>query len=184
MLELALWPDGAFCPRCNGTENVRRRPGWQIGLHYCRSCHKQFTIKMGTIFERTHLPLNLWFQAVYLGTTGNFRINPGVLKWTLAVQEKPALLMIRRISLCMDGGKAMSPTERIASLPEDVGRIISNAIDGAARKPGYDQITRFRIIARALLCDESEARFRAVLKSVRPEKPVRQLLQDIEPECE
>jgi transposase-like protein len=67
-LETILWPDGPLCPRCKGQTRISKvgvetaRPG----LWRCGPCKRQFTVTIGTLFERSHVPMHLWFQAVYL----------------------------------------------------------------------------------------------------------------------
>jgi transposase-like protein len=60
-LEQLRWPDGFRCPRCGGTE------AWQMsrGLWLCRQCRRQTSVTVGTIFERSRLPLPLWFRAMW-----------------------------------------------------------------------------------------------------------------------
>ena len=57
-LEAVRWPVGPFCPHCGDTENTCKLTGksHRPGLHYCRSCRKQFTVTVGTLFERSHIP--------------------------------------------------------------------------------------------------------------------------------
>jgi transposase-like protein len=64
-LEAIRWPNGAFCPHCGEQENVHRMEGTsQVpGLHYCRSCHKKFSVTVGTVIERFHVPLHKWVGA-------------------------------------------------------------------------------------------------------------------------
>src|SRR5215510_7277824 len=67
-LEAIRWPDGPFCPHC-GSVNVRKVTGekHRPGLYACREkeCGGHFTVTVGTLFERSHIPLHVWFQAVF-----------------------------------------------------------------------------------------------------------------------
>ncbi len=65
-LEATLWPNGPVCPRCGGMDRITPVKGGRIGLYRCGPCNRQFTVKVGTVFESSHVPLNLWLQAVYL----------------------------------------------------------------------------------------------------------------------
>ena len=58
-----LWPHGPVCPYCQSKEitTLQRK-----NYHRCRDCDKVFTIRVGTIFERSHIPLHKWLYAMYL----------------------------------------------------------------------------------------------------------------------
>ena len=69
-LERLVWPSGPVCPHCGCTGRVRPLKGVKdkagherIGLKKCYACRKPFTVRMGTIFESSHVPLNIWLQA-------------------------------------------------------------------------------------------------------------------------
>ena len=72
-LEAIFWREGPVCPHCgcmgriaalNGVKDKKGRE--RLGLKKCYDCRKQFTVRVGAIFERSHLPLHVWFQAAYL----------------------------------------------------------------------------------------------------------------------
>ena len=67
-VEAHLWPNGPVCPFCGGTERIGRMNGktTRLGLHKCYPCQKPFTVRQGTIFESSHLPLRYWLQAIHL----------------------------------------------------------------------------------------------------------------------
>jgi transposase-like protein len=67
-VEARLWPNGPICPHCGEAERIGRLTGktTRLGLHKCYSCKKPFTVRMGTIFEDSHLPLHLWLQIIHL----------------------------------------------------------------------------------------------------------------------
>ncbi|MGA2894082.1 MAG: transposase, partial [Xanthobacteraceae bacterium] len=60
-VEARLWPNGPVCPHCTGTERIGRLEGktTRAGLHKCYACRKPFTVRIGTIFEDSHVPLHL-----------------------------------------------------------------------------------------------------------------------------
>jgi len=67
-LEKIVWPDGPACPHCGKKENtyeIRGRTA-RPGLRTCSKCRKQFTVKVGTILEKSHVPLHKWLQAAFL----------------------------------------------------------------------------------------------------------------------
>jgi transposase-like protein len=67
-VEARLWPNGPVCAHCGGTERIGRLNGktTRPGLYKCYACKKPFTVRMGTVFEDSHLPLNLWLQVIHL----------------------------------------------------------------------------------------------------------------------
>jgi transposase-like protein len=66
-LESLRWPDGPWCAHC-GSLNVKRLEGksYTPGALYCRDCRKKFTVAIGTLFERSHIPLHKWVLAFHL----------------------------------------------------------------------------------------------------------------------
>jgi transposase-like protein len=67
-VEAHLWPKGPVCPHCGETARIGRLAGktTRPGLRKCYACRKPFTVRIGTIFEDSHLPLRLWLQAIHL----------------------------------------------------------------------------------------------------------------------
>ena len=72
-VEARLWPNGPVCPRCKGTERITALKGksTRIGVRFCNACRKPFTVKVGTVFESSHIPLRLWLQAIALLCASN-----------------------------------------------------------------------------------------------------------------
>src|SRR5712664_3627956 len=62
-LEVRLWPSGAMCPACKTGKRITNRKG---DFYRCNACKLDFTIRTGTIFERSHVPLHKWLYAMYL----------------------------------------------------------------------------------------------------------------------
>jgi transposase-like protein len=67
-VESQLWPNGPVCPHCGETKRTGRLNGktTRLGLHKCYACRKPFTVRIGTIFEDSHLALHLWLQIIHL----------------------------------------------------------------------------------------------------------------------
>ena len=67
-VEAHLWPDGPVCPRCGGLDRITKLQGksTRIGTYKCKDCRKPFTVKVGTIFEDSHIPMRMWLQAIAL----------------------------------------------------------------------------------------------------------------------
>ncbi len=65
-VEERLWPNGPVCFHCKGGERVGKMAGktTRIGLYKCYACRKPFTVKMGTVFEASHVAMRMWLQAI------------------------------------------------------------------------------------------------------------------------
>lgn len=93
-LESRLWPDGAFCPVCKG-QNVTGRK--RKGFYRCNACKEDFTVRTGTIFERSHVPLHKWVYAMYLVVTARKGISSLQLAKEIGVTQKSAWFMLQRL---------------------------------------------------------------------------------------
>jgi transposase-like protein len=103
------WPHGVVCPRCHGSEKngqvyfLANRRLWK-----CRSCKKQFSAKVGTIFEDSPIKLEKWLPAVWLLANCKNGISSYELGRALGVTQKTAWFMLSRIRLMLQskwGGK-------------------------------------------------------------------------------
>jgi transposase-like protein len=103
-LEATLWPHGPVCPKCGGLDRITKVKGGRIGLYRCGPCKRQFTVKVGTVFESSHVALNLWLQAVYLMCSSKKGISSHQLMRILDVQYKTAWFMTHRIREAMKTG--------------------------------------------------------------------------------
>ncbi len=104
-LEATLWPHGPVCPKCGGMDRITAVKGGRMGLRRCGPCKRQFTVTVGTVFESSHVALNLWLQAVYLMCSSKKGISSHQLMRTLDVQYKTAWFMTHRIREAMATGK-------------------------------------------------------------------------------
>ena len=102
-LESINWPEGPFCPHCGEFENVHRLQGksHRPGLIQCNSCLKNFTVTVGTVFERSKIPLNKWMLATYLLASSKKGFSAHQLHRTLGVTYKTAWFMMHRIREAM-----------------------------------------------------------------------------------
>jgi transposase-like protein len=108
-VEAALWPNGPVCAHCGEAERVSRMGGkaTRKGLHKCYKCRKQFTVRQGTLFESSHLPLHVWLQAIYLIAGSKKGISSHQLARTLGLTVKTAWFLSHRIREAMrEGGLA------------------------------------------------------------------------------
>ena len=94
-LEGRLWPNGAVCPQCKSGESVVLRPK---GFYRCNACDKfTFTVRTGTIFGRSHIPLHKWIYAMYLVVTARKGISSMQLAKEIGVTQKSAWFMLSRL---------------------------------------------------------------------------------------
>ncbi|MFZ1467343.1 MAG: IS1595 family transposase [Paracoccaceae bacterium] len=102
-VEARIWADGRVCPHCGEAERTSKMDGksTRIGTYKCYSCRKPFTVKIGTIFEASHVPMNLWLQAIYLMCASKKGISSNQLHRTLGVTLKTAWFMSHRIREAM-----------------------------------------------------------------------------------
>ena len=105
-LERVIWGDEPVCPHCGGVDRitkVKANPAKRIrhGLNRCGDCKKQFTVKVGTVFEHMRLPLHKALQAVYLVTSSKKGISAHQLHRTLEITYKSAWFLLRRIREAM-----------------------------------------------------------------------------------
>ena len=103
-LEAILWPHGPVCPKCGGMDRITTVKGGRKGLRRCGPCKRQFTVTVGTVFESSHVALNLWLQAVYLMCSSKKGISSHQLMRTLDVTYKTAWFMTHRIREAMKSG--------------------------------------------------------------------------------
>jgi transposase-like protein len=107
-LESILWPEGPTCPHCGNTDSkrIKRLEGkaTRIGVHKCNECRKQFTVKVGTVFEAAHIPLHKMLQAVYLMSASKKGISAHQMHRTLEITYKSAWFLCHRIREAMRAG--------------------------------------------------------------------------------
>jgi transposase-like protein len=98
-LESLLWPDGPICPRCKGVNTATKLEGKSTrpGVYKCRPCQKPFSVTVGTVFERSHIPLHQWVYATHLLTASKKGISSHQLMRMLGVTYKTAWFMSHRI---------------------------------------------------------------------------------------
>ncbi len=102
-LEAIRWPDGPYCPHCGVFDGVHRLGGnaGAKGLLHCRTCRKKFTVTVGTLFERSHIPLHKWLLATHLLSASKKGMSAHQLHRMLGVTYKTAWFMAHRIREAM-----------------------------------------------------------------------------------
>src|SRR5829696_5054946 len=104
-LEALLWPQGPVCPHCGSMGKHYDLRKTRLGLRKCQDCRKQFTVKVGTVFEQAHIPLNKMVQAVYLLCSSKKGISTHQMHRMLGVTYKSAWFLMHRIREGMRSGE-------------------------------------------------------------------------------
>ena len=93
-IEKRRWPNGTVCPSCQEAKRITAR---KDGFYRCNACKADFTCRTGTIFERSHIPLNKWIYAMYLLMTARKGVSSLQLGKEIGVTQKSAWFMLHRI---------------------------------------------------------------------------------------
>lgn len=136
-VEARIWPHGPICPHCQSRHRIGKMGGkaTRIGLYKCYVCRKQFTVKIRTIFEDSHVPLRLWLQAIYLMCASKKGISSHQLHRTLGVTLKTAWFMGHRIREAMRDGE-LSPFGSNGGVVE-VDETFIGKEEGMPKRRGY-----------------------------------------------
>src|ERR1051326_8955556 len=106
-VEAHLWPEGPTCPFCGATsEHIGKLQGktTRPGLRKCYACKKPFTVRIGTIFESSHLALHLWLQVIHLMCASKKGISTRQIQRMLSCSMKTAWFLTHRIREVMAPG--------------------------------------------------------------------------------
>src|SRR3974390_3840216 len=122
-LERRVWPKGPICAHCGATgDDVTKLDGekHRPGLYQCNQCREQFTVTVGTVFERSKLPLTKWLAALFLMTASKKGVSAHQIHRMLKISYKSTWFMCHRLReamrpLNMDpmggSGKIVEPDE-------------------------------------------------------------------------
>ncbi len=97
------WPDGPHCPVCGGTDlgYVKTRRLWQCKT---KGCRKQFSVKVGTIFEDSPIPLDKWLSSIWLIANAKNGVSSHELGRSIGLSQKSAWFVLHRVRLAMQTG--------------------------------------------------------------------------------
>jgi transposase-like protein len=141
-LESRLWPNGPHCSVCGFGDRVRARKG---GFYRCNQCKEDFTVRTGTIFERSHVPLHKWIYAMYLLVTARKGISSMQLAKEIGVTQKSAWFMLQRLREAC--GSKLEKLQGIVEIDETfVGGKETNKHESKKLKAGRGTIGKTPVI--------------------------------------
>ena len=110
-LEALLWRDGPVCAHCRvaGQATALKGKSTRPGVYWCNACRKPFSVTVGTIYERSHIPLNKWLYANHLLCDNAKEMSARRLARMLGVSYKTAWHMMQRIRAVMSSDLAGDP---------------------------------------------------------------------------
>jgi transposase-like protein len=149
-VEARVWPEGPICPHCGGTDRIGKLQGKSTrpGVYKCYQCRKPFTVKVGTVFEDSHVPMRFWLQAMYLLCSSKKGISSNQLHRTLGVTLKTAWFMAHRIREAMrvTGVEPMGGAGEVVEADETfIGRLEGQP---KARKGGWHKNVVLTLVQR------------------------------------
>jgi transposase-like protein len=142
-LEGRLWPQGPRCPVCGLGEHITARKG---GYYRCNQCKEDFTVRTGTIFERSHVPLHKWIYAMYLLVTARKGISSMQLAMEIGITQKSAWFVLHRLREAC-GKKYIEKLQGIIEIDETyVGGLEENKHTSKRRNAGRGAVGKTAIL--------------------------------------
>jgi transposase-like protein len=136
-LETVLWPNGPVCPHCGATDRIYALKGMttRLGLRKCGHCRKQFTVTVGTVMERSHVPLHKWTQAFCMLSCSKKGVSAHQLHRMLGVTYETAWFMAHRIREAMRDG-SLAPLGG-SGVPVEADETFIGRKEGVEVRRGY-----------------------------------------------
>lgn len=105
-VEARIWANGRVCPKCGVIDRSGPLTGKddRIGLYKCYACRKKFTVKVGTIFEDSHIDMRDWLTAIHLICSSKKGVSANQIHRTLGITLKSAWFLMHRIREAMRDG--------------------------------------------------------------------------------
>jgi transposase-like protein len=114
-LEAELWPNGPVCRHCGNVDASKiakvegKKRTHRPGLYYCNECKTTFTVTVGTVLERSKVPLTKWLMAAHMVNSGKNGVSAHEIHRTLGVTYKTAWFMMHRLREAMDEMNSSTP---------------------------------------------------------------------------
>ncbi len=123
-IEKKLWPNGPVCPHCESkkayklTAKPDSKKPVRAGVYKCKECRKQFTVRIGTLFEDSHIPFSKWLMAVHLMISSKKGISSLQISRELGITIKSAWFVTHRIRKAMRGCFGPGPLRDVVEADE------------------------------------------------------------------
>ncbi|HEX3652368.1 MAG TPA: IS1595 family transposase [Rhizomicrobium sp.] len=139
-VEAHLWPNGPVCPFCGEQKRVGELKGktTRPGLRKCYACQKPFTVRMGTIFESSHLPLHLWLQVIHFMCASKKGVSTRQIQRLLRCSMKTAWHLTHRIRAAMAPGGDIGKLGGEGKTVEADETFLTNSPKTKKRQGGYE----------------------------------------------
>ena len=159
-VEARLWPDGRVCPHCGvvGQSSAMKGKSTRIGLYKCYACRKPFSVKVGTIFEASHIAMRDWLTAIHLICSSKKGVSSNQLHRTLGITLKSAWFMSHRIREAMREGALATPFGSTGGAVEADETYI-----GRWRRKGEDERSHQHKMKVLTLIDRESGKARSVV---------------------
>lgn len=144
-LESRFWPDGVKCPACRKRERIGVR---KCGFYRCNACKLDFTVRTGTIFERSHVPLHKWLAAMYLMLTSRDGVSSMQLGKEIGIRQSSAWFLLRRLQRAGGSYLAMirsaSEVDGVYTDGKELQRRTNKRTHGSTGLPGKAEVVPMR----------------------------------------
>jgi transposase-like protein len=143
-LEASRWPDGAHCPHC-GSVRVRKMEGkTQAGMWLCNDCRDKFTVRTGSVMERSHVPLHKWLLATHIMAASKKGMSAAQMARMIGVTYKTAWFLCHRIREAMDGADNGGPLG--GNTPTRIVEADETYVGGKAKNRAWGKIPEKKIV--------------------------------------
>jgi transposase-like protein len=163
-LETIRWPNGPVCPHCGSVEQghyALQGKAHRPGLWKCKDCRQQFSVTIGTVFERSKIPLSKWLTAVFLMVSSKKGFSSHQLHRTLGITYKTAWFMTHRIREAMrEGSLAPFGSDGGAVEVDETFIGCDHAIKPKGQKKGRGVTHKYKVLA---LVDRTTGRARSMV---------------------
>ncbi len=156
-LEGHLWPDGPVCPHC-GTIGATALHGkaHRPGVYQCNDCRQQFTVTVGTLYERSKIPLSKWLMATYLLCASKKGMSTRQLSRMLGVSVKSTWFMMHRIREALRESKPgpLGGANKVVEVDETY-------VGGTAKNKAFGEPPKKEPVVALVECDGKVRSFQA-----------------------
>jgi transposase-like protein len=171
-LESRLWPDGVVCPNCKSGDRITTRK--RVGFYRCNACGNfDFTVRTGTIFERSKVPLHKWLYAMYLLVTARKGISSLQLAKEIGITQKSAWFVLHRLREACSTPEVIAKLKGIVELDECfIGGKEANKHEHKKLRAGRGPVGKTAVLGmrerdgRTLLCPVNERTMQAITARV------------------